>query len=438
MIPSSVVDQVINTHGVSRQRQRKLSAPLGVFLCVAMNLWARQSLGRVLIKLVKGLRLIWPDPSFKIANKSAISQLRYHIGAAPLVDLFHRVCIPMAKPDTPGAFLFGLRMMAIDSTTEDVQDTPANDRVFGRSQSQYRAGAFPQVRCVYLAEVGTHGIVDAGIWPVHTAEQSGAYRLLRSISDGMLVMWDRGLQSFDMMDRTRKRGAHFLARLPDHVNATPVKYLSDSTYLADLQPSDYQRRKAGEKMQVRILEYTLKDPQRPGYLARHRIVTSLTDPDTYPAIELICAYHERWEIELCIDEMDTHQRLSKHPLRSQKPIGVIQELYGLLIAHYLIRKVMFDAAQQVGEDPDRFSFINALELICDAISDFQVVRPESHPLLYQRLLDDIRQFRLPPRDNRYNPRVVKRIYSKYPVQPPKPRNTVRFKIPFRLAVELLN
>jgi hypothetical protein len=34
------------------------------------------------------------------------------------------------------------------------------------------------------------------------------------------------------------------------------------------------------------------------------LVTSLLDPATAPAIEIAYAYHERWEIELVIDEVD--------------------------------------------------------------------------------------------------------------------------------------
>jgi hypothetical protein len=42
--------------------------------------------------------------------------------------------------------------------------------------------------------------------------------------------------------------------------------------------------------------------------------------------------------------MDTHQRLAAKTLRSLKPVGVIQELYGLLIAHFIIRYLMHEAA----------------------------------------------------------------------------------------------
>jgi len=72
---------------------------------------------------------------------------------------------------------------------------------------------------------------------------------------------------------------------------------------------------------VRIISYTLTDPNRPGSGDVHRLVTTLLDPTQAPALDLVCAYHERWEIEVVIDELDTHQRLAQGVLRSRKPVG---------------------------------------------------------------------------------------------------------------------
>mgnify|MGYP001065747572 CR=1 FL=1 len=76
-----------------------------------------------------------------------------------------------------------------------------------------------------------------------------------------------------------------------------------------------------------------------------------------------------------IDEVDTHQRLAGRPLRSLKPVGVIQELYGLLIAHYAVRVLMHEAALEAQVDPDRLSFVHALEVIRSAVPEFQMIDP---------------------------------------------------------------
>lgn len=420
-VPMSEIKAVLQETGSHEIRERKLNLVVVVLLTIAMSIYTHLSIGRVMQKIARGLRFVWAEPDWRVANDSAITYRRYQLGAQPLVALFHRVCRPMATPQTPGAFLFGLRVMAIDGTVEDAPDTPENARVFGRQHGSRGDSAFPQVRGVYLAECGTHAVVDAGFWPYATCERVGAFRLLRSVVPGMLVMWDRGLHDFDMLVAVRQRGGQVLSRLPSFVNPQRVRTLADGSYLADLRPSDYQRRKAGERLQVRIIEYTITDPTLPGYGERHRLVTTLLDVKTYPALDLACAYHERWEIELVIDEMDTHQRLAGRPLRSLKPVGVIQELYGLLIAHYAVRFLMHEAALQAGVDPDRVSFVRALHVLHDAIPEFQMTPPEQHAQLFARLLRDIAADLLPERRLRTNPRVVKRKMSNFHLKRPEHR-----------------
>ncbi|MHB0870821.1 MAG: IS4 family transposase [Chloroflexota bacterium] len=433
-VPRATVEAVVADLGVAEQRRRKLPAQLTVLLAIAMNLFTHHSLEEVLRRLLKGLRFIWPDPDIATANKGAISMARYRLGATPLVELFHRVCKPMATEQTHGAFLFGLRVMAFDGTNEDLPDTPDNARVFGRPGGNRGDGAFPQAKGFYLLECGTHAVVDAGFWPCRTGEDSCAHRLLRSVTEGMLLMWDTGLHSFDLARDSRARGAHFLDRVPANVKFQPIWRLSDGSYLTYIYPSQYQRRRKGEHLLVRVVDYTLTDPALPGYGETHRLMTSLLDPDQCPATELACAYHERWEVELAIDEMDTHQKLAQHPLRSKKPVGVIQELYALLIAHYVVRHTMHEAALQEDLDPDRLSFTKAVSLICDAIPEFQMAVPEQHAALYRRLLGDIARQLLPKREGRSNPRVVKRKMSNFRLKRAEHQHWPQPSVPFREAV----
>jgi len=118
--------------------------------------------------------------------------------------------------------------MAIDGDVEDVPDTPANVAFFGRHRGGRGDSAFPQTRAVYLCESGSHTICDAGFWPCHTSERVGGLRMLRSVEESMLVMWDCGFHSFDMAVQTRQRKAHFLGRLPAHVKPKFVEALPDT------------------------------------------------------------------------------------------------------------------------------------------------------------------------------------------------------------------
>jgi hypothetical protein len=145
-VPHAVVKAVVAELDVAEHRRRKVPAEGGILLSVATNWFTQASLDHVLVKLRKGLRCIWPDPTFVPASTGAVCQARDRLGAQPTVALFQRVCQPMATTATPGAFRFGLRLMARDGSTEDVPDTLAHGSALGRHTGPRGARALPQVQ----------------------------------------------------------------------------------------------------------------------------------------------------------------------------------------------------------------------------------------------------------------------------------------------------
>ena len=413
VVPPTTIAAVIEAAGVREQRVRKLPASLTILLLIGLGLYSHLSMAGVLQKLVKGWRLLWPDWECRVAQASAITQRRYQLGVRVMRLLFQQVCRPLATPRTRGAFLFGYRLMAMDGTKEDVPDTPANASVFGRHRGPKGGSAYPKAQTVLLCECGTHAVVDAEFARCYASERALGLRLLRSIVAGMLLMFDRGFYGFDLILGTWQRGAQALGRLAAQVKPKLVQPLADGSYLAYIYPSEARRRKRGEHLLVRVIEYTFTDPHRPGYHQLHRLFTTLLDPLAYPALDLVCVYHERWEVELVIDEVQVHQRLVNHPLRSLQPRGVIQELYAILIAHYIVRAFMHEAALDADVDPDRLSFVGALRILQDALIEFQLADPSCHTALLARLLHDLARERLPERRNRINPRVVKRTVIRF-------------------------
>lgn len=412
-IPVTAIDAALTQTATHEQRQRRLSMRAVLVLIIAMNIWTHCAIPMVFRQMVRGLRWLWPDDDLRLPQSNAFTYRRYRLGVKPLAWLFHQCCQPLATTATPGAFLFGLRLMAIDGTVENVPDTPANARSFGRPRGSRGEGAFPQARAVYLVECGTHAIVDAGIWPVATHERVGGRRMLRSVGPGMLVLWDRGLHSYGMLAEAQTRGAHVLTRLSRVSNPTVIAILPDGTELVHIVPHTADHYAAMGPIVARRIRYQLSMPTLGDPTEVHTLLTTLLDPAEAPARALVCAYHERWEIELTIDELDTHQRVVYRPFRSQKPVGVIQEFYGALLAHYAIRAVMHDAAVEAQLDPDRISFVSAVAEIQAAVREFQQTDPCDHLRLYRRLLAECRRTLLPPRRLRSYPRVVKQKMSKF-------------------------
>ncbi|STZ43083.1 transposase, IS4 family [Mycolicibacterium gilvum] len=144
---------------------------------------------------------------------------------------------------------------------------------------------------------------------------------------------------------------------------THVEDLADGSWLAHLRAA---KDRHGEPMLARVIDYTVDDG-RDNPVA-YRLLTTLTDPDTAPAVELAAAYAQRWEIESVFDELKTHQRGSKVVLRSKSPDLVLQEIWGYLCCHYAIRSLMSQAAHHSGHDPDRLSFTAALRVVRQSVA----------------------------------------------------------------------
>ena len=236
VIPRDVIATVLAEQGAEAVRVRKLTMVTVVLVLIAMHLYARVALGRVLSQLARGLRLVWDEPEVVLPGASALCYRRYQLGAQPLVALFHRICQPLTTPATPGAYRFGLRLLALDGTVEDVADSPANVRAFGRHHSRRGDSAFPQIRVVAVVECGSHAVLDAGLWPIRVGESTVAARLLRTVGPGTLLLWDSRFHSYDLLVAAQQHGAAVLGRLPAGVHPHPVRTLPDGSALVTLCP----------------------------------------------------------------------------------------------------------------------------------------------------------------------------------------------------------
>ncbi len=212
--------------------------------------------------------------------------------------------------------------------------------------------------------------------PYRIGERVRAKKLLRGVSEGMLLMWDRGLHSSAMVQATRAKDCDYLGRVPANVKFSVEQALDDGSYLSWIYPDGKSKKKGGTRIAVRVIEYTIDSGQGQ---QSYRLITSLLDIGLFPALLLATQYHQRWEIENTIDELKTHLNGRKTPLRSLQPRAVVQEIYGWLLGHYAVRQIMFTAAQQAGISPLRLGFTGTLKVLRRAIADFQDIQSAELP-----------------------------------------------------------
>ena len=415
VFPADVVDRVIADAGRTQQRSRSLPARVVEYFSIGMALYSEGSYEDVFAQLTDGLS--WSQgwsQSWSPPSKSAIFQARARLGFEPVRDLFAQVAQPLAQPETPGSWLAGRRLVAIDGTCLDVADTPANADFFGRpGSSRGEQSAFPQARVVALAECGTHAIFDAATGPCSTSEIEIARELVGRLKPGMLNLADRGFYGFRWWQQAAATGADLLWRVKTNLKPTHVEILADGSWLAQIKPTSGRNRSTREPLKVRVIDYTIDDVR--DNPEEYRLLTTILDPAEASAAELAAAYAHRWEIENTFDELKTHQRGPRTVLRSKSPNLVQQEIWGHLCCHYAIRTLMADTAAHAGHDPDRISFTAALRIARRSVARalFPPHDPEGLRRIWQCAINKLIHHLNPERRRRSNPRVVKRKILKW-------------------------
>jgi hypothetical protein len=411
IIPGQVVQDVLSQCEAWEHREKKLNMQAMIYLIIALALYPRYGTREVYRRLLEGL----PDElnPQEVPTAGALCQRRQQLGVTPLRTLFERIARPVALPQTRSAFRFGLRLLAVDGTLENLPDTDANRAVFPyHTQEELSRSPFPQARCVLLMECGTHVIFDAEITAVQQGEISSVLTLLeRSLCAGGLLLCDAGICCGAVIMTARRKGGHVLGRLDSQSYKEPWVRLHDGSYLVKVYRDSRHQRE--HMLTARVIEYQVKHPQTGELSEPVRLITTLLDPKQFPIEALIRVYHERWEIEQGIDEIKTHLCLSARTLRSQTPQGVEQELYGLLLAYFAVRMLMYLAAMQADWDPDEVSFVHTINVLQRSQWRLMQASCWQRPPLREGLLQEVRQERVPPRRLRFQARVVKRMHARY-------------------------
>jgi len=409
IVTEDMMHSVLEAAGKTNGRRCKLPHRVMLWVVLAMGLFTHVPIRQV-FRLSRRLR-----EGERAPCRSALCAGRERLGVEPLIELFARVARPLATPDTVGAFYQGYRLLAIDGSVYDACDSEAN-QVFGRSSGSRGDAAFPQVRKVSLVEVGSHVEIAMVIGGWKDSERALVKQLRDAIPADALLLEDRGFFSYSDWKALHLQHK-LLMRVVKHMVLTPIRRLQDGSYLAKIYRSSYDRKYDRRGIIVRVIEYTLDDPQRTGHGEVHRLLTNLLDEAACPALELIELYHERWEHEVVYDEQKTHQdpqRAEKTThLRSNTPNGVRQELYALSLAHYVIRAMMFEAAQDIQLDADRLSFTGCFRILQCRLPECDGRTSATVQSWYRAVLTEMRDEIIPPRRNRINPRVIKRKMSKW-------------------------
>jgi hypothetical protein len=282
----------------------------------------------------------------------------------------------------------GRPLILVDGTSFQAPDTPPLAQRYGHGKNQRgtsQAFPIPKLLCALDRYSGRLRKVIALPWSRQDA--TCLHRLFKSLAEHSLLLADRAFAGFAqlalLLEEARDLAALF--QLPRG------QRVGDPGCKARRGRKTRRGRRARRRVQRLgkqdlLVQWDRQALRRPGWLSLRRwqalpkqlilrqiafritrkghrthwawLLTTLTNPQLYPAQDLVELYGQRWQVEVCF--RDLKQSLGCRRLSARTVEGLRKQLLALVLLYNLVRRVMNQAAQRQGVDPDRISFIDAL------------------------------------------------------------------------------
>jgi Transposase DDE domain len=325
----------------------------------------------------------------------------------------------------------GHRVYLLDGSSFSMPDTPALQAHFGQPAGQAEGCGFPVAHLLVRFDAATGYLLQTQALPLRSHDLAGVAALHAGLCPGDVLVGDRAFGSYAHLALCLGRGLHGVFRAhqkqiidfrPHRPAARPgetgkphsrwlkrlgkhdqlVEYVKPKKRPEWMTAAEYARLPAS--IVVRELRYTIREPGRRTRVVT--LVTTLLDPERYPAQELARLYGLRWQVETDLKHLK--QTLGMDVLRCTTVAGVLKELTLFVLIYNLVRRVMCEAARRQDVEPGRISFIDAWRWLRHA-------RPgDALPELIVN----------PDRPGRVEPRVRKRRPKQFPVMK-RPRAALR-------------
>jgi hypothetical protein len=366
----------------------------------------------------------------KTFTGEAYCQARARLPLQLFERLLTAVCEALSSCREETARWCGHRVWLVDGSSCSMPDTPELQRAFGQPGAQKPGCGFPVAHVLALFHAGSGVLERVLLAPLRTHDMSRVAQVHTALGRGDVLVADRGFCSFAHLALLFQAGMHGVFRVHQRIVVdfrigrlhvpprTKSKFFRGVRGLPRSQWVKWQGRwdqiveyfkpqvrpqwmtaeafaVLPQSLVVREVRYTVG---RRGFRTRQvELVTTLVDPDAYPAEELAQLYDDRWNAELNLRHLK--QTLGMDVLRSKTEAGVRKEVQMLALVYNLVRLIMLESARRQHAPVERISFIDALRWLLQAKGgcsiDALIVNPR--------------------RPNRYEPRVRKRRPKEYPL-----------------------
>ena len=348
-----------------------------------------------------------------------------------------------ARQRCPKARLWrGREVKVVDGSTVTLPDTPENQKAFPQQRAQKPGCGFPIMRLVGLFSLTTGCLLTAVTGNYYCAELALFRRRWHFLKPRDVLVADRHFSDYGTLAWFWREGLDCVIRLN---SARPAdfrrgRYLGPSDRLVTWQQPRQRPCTIGARLWALLApELTLRlirvRGSAKGFRSRELIlVTTLLDPEKYPAQEIAQLYLQRWNVELFFRDIKT--QLQMEQLRCQSPAMVQKEFLMHLIGYNLIRAVMVETVRRHEVPLERLSFKGSVDSVRQYSQAIAQARTKAKAdRLVKELLRVLASDLVPARPGRKEPRAVNRRPKPFPLltKPRKFYNEIPHRSRYRKA-----
>jgi hypothetical protein len=325
----------------------------------------------------------------------------------------------------------GHRVYAIDGSKVTLTSHPKIIETFGLPNNNKNAH-YAQALVSTLFNVFSKVPVDMSIETTLANERVEAVKLFKkNLSPGDIITFDSGYPSYDILNELINLKIHFIIRVPLTSCFRPVVETISSGKNDDIVQLDlFTSKKKGAGKHINNIRVVVYEPESGKKIA---IITDLIDKTKYPAEELARLYHFRWESE-------EFYKAGKHlsdieKFHAKYPDGIKQELYALILTYTITRIIESEARnrdQLSSSSPDNqnenkisthvqiknhnglqaYNLKNSLGRVGYYLQELTLSNNKTrNRLLFEYLIEEIRNLPYTRRENRKFPRVRKKPFK---------------------------
>lgn len=276
-----------------------------------------------------GLRL----PNEVVPSGQAFSAARQKLKADLIRRLLGSVSNEVSSSMGEAGLWRGHRVFAVDGSKVSVQRSDELRVAYGTPSR----GHCPQMLVSTVFDVMTACPHDVSVAPHATSERTELLGMLDGIPRGSVIVLDRGYPSFEVMHEIRRRGLHFLIRVPSDLFAVVrqfIQYEGNNEVVTIEPPSGKSH--IGGAIKVRAI-YFGKNGADPTVLMTDLIGSA------YPTKSIGELYSMRWQVEEFY-KLENASVFSIGQCRSKSQNGVEQEVFAFALFVGLSRHLAVEAA----------------------------------------------------------------------------------------------